>query len=81
MRTKRNLLKKCLSSREYRIRLFKYNHDYCFICCKRSGSFFADCSPSGYNSKGIHGSGKYIYTTKYREFKSWKHNRNKQWKT
>lgn len=69
-----------VSSKEYKVLLKRRIHNTCYICQKRSGSYYADCSPAGAHSKGYHGSGKYIYTTKYREFKSWKYNRRRQYK-
>lgn len=52
----------------------------CYICQRRAGNYYADCSLGGINAVGVHGSGKLVYTSKARQYKSWKHNRNKQWK-
>jgi hypothetical protein len=73
-------LNKAKKSREYTKIAKHFYHDYCYICAKRSGSFYIDCSPQNMRSKGIHGSGKPIYTYKYREYKSWKYNRKTKWK-
>jgi len=48
----------------------------CRVCQKRAGSWYGSCCINHY---GRHGSGKKIYSKKYRSFKSWKHNRKKQW--
>jgi hypothetical protein len=80
MSKKRRGLTTITDNRTYNILYKNSIHTYCFICQRRVGSYFADCSPSGYNSKGIHGSGKYLYSTKFRSYKTWKHNRRTQWK-
>lgn len=82
MSTNRNRAKfnKAQTSREYTIMMKHYYYDYCYICSRRCGSFFADCSPQNMHAKGIHGSGKLVYVYKYREFKTWKHNRKARWK-
>lgn len=64
--------------KEEKVKKMKQLWDYCFICQKRSGSWYYDCSPS--KVWGRHGNGKPIYSHKYREYKSWKHNRKTQWK-
>lgn len=73
-------LKKAETNREYRLVLMHVEYNYCYICQKRAGSFFANCSPANMHAKGRHGSGRRIFRHKYREFKTWKYNRNKQWK-
>ncbi len=64
------------NNRALRIIALKKQYDYCLICHKRAGSWYYDCHPSGFNRKR-HGSGKIV---KQREYKTWKHNRNKQYK-
>jgi hypothetical protein len=51
----------------------------CRICQRRAGNYYKIACE---NNKrwGRHGSGKAIYSYKYREYKSWKYNRKKQWK-
>lgn len=71
---------KAQTSREYTIKLKHWTHDYCYICARRCGCFYADCSPANLNAKGKHGSGKLVYTYKYRAFKTWKYNRKTKWK-
>jgi hypothetical protein len=73
-------LKKAQNNREYNITLKHYVYDYCYICARRCGSFYADCSPQNMRAKGIHGSGKLVYAYKFRAFKTWKHNRKTKWK-
>lgn len=80
MKRNRTKLNKCLNSREYKISLMKYVYDYCFICSKRCGSYYYDCSPMNSKSNGRHGSGKLISTFDSRNFRTWKHTRKKQWK-
>jgi len=48
----------------------------CFVCQKRSGCWYYDCSTSSHKVKR-HSSGKIV---RQRECKSWKHNRKTQWK-
>ena len=71
-------LNKAKDSREYQ-RTQMYN-DYCHICAKRSGSWFYDCSPKEMSVRHRHGNGRAIYSWNYRSYKTWKHNRNTQWK-
>ena len=80
MKRNRKKLNKCLNSREYKIALMKYVYDYCFICSKRCGSYYYDCSPMNSKSNGRHGSGKLISTFDSRNFRTWKHTRKTQWK-
>lgn len=82
MSTNRNRAKlnKAKDSREYIILLKREEYNYCYICAKRCGSFYVDCSPQNMHAKGIHGSGKLVYKYKYRAFKTWKHNRKTKWK-
>lgn len=76
----RNFLNKSVNSREYRLKQLKSSYDYCLICCKRSGSFYYDCSPADARSRHRHGNGRAIYNHDYREYKTWKYNRQTQWK-
>jgi hypothetical protein len=69
-----------VGNREYKIKLKREQYNYCYICAKRSGNFYADCSPANMHSKGVHGSGKRIFRHKFREFKTWKYNRKTKWK-
>ena len=80
MNKKRKELETVTNNRTYNIMYKRSIHTYCYICQKRAGSYFADCSPSGFQSKGFHGSGKYIYRYKARWYKTWKHNRRTQYK-
>lgn len=80
MKKNRTKLNKCLTSREYNILQMKYEYDYCYICSKRCGSYYYDCSPMTYKSPGRHGSGKLVSTYDAREFRTWKHTRKTQWK-
>lgn len=73
-------LKKAESNRTYNIIFKHYENNYCYICQKRAGSFYANCSPANMHAKGRHGSGKRIFRHKYREYKTWKHNRKTRWK-
>jgi hypothetical protein len=66
--------------REYKLTLLKHEYDYCFICCKRSGSFYYDCSPMSMKRKGRHGNGKLISTFDARSYRTWKHTRRTQHK-
>lgn len=75
----RTRLNKSVTSKEYRIKFHKIVFDYCFICAKRSGSFYGSCSPSALSSIGLHGNGRYIENHKRREYQSWKYNRKTQW--
>jgi hypothetical protein len=67
-----------MKNKEERVKQMNKLWNYCPICSKRCGSWFYDCAPS--KVWGRHGSGKPIYSHKYREYKSWKHNRKTQWK-
>ncbi len=73
-------LEKAEDNRSYIISLKHYEYDYCYICQRRSGSFYGSCSPADMHARGIHGSGKRIYRHKFREFKTWKYNRKTRWK-
>ena len=64
-----------ITSRNYTIMLKRELYNYCYICSKRCGCFYADCSPADLHSKGRHSNGKAIYTFKFREYKTWKYNR------
>lgn len=67
-----------MTRKEERIKRMKQSYDYCYICQKRNGSWYYDCSPTFV--WGRHGNGKPIQSWKRRAFKSWKHNRLTQWK-
>ena len=77
----RTKLKKTETNRAYNIKYKHYRNDYCFICAKRSGNFYADCSPGNLSARGRHGSGKPVYSHKAREYKTWKYNRKTKYKT
>lgn len=62
-------LKKAHNSRDYNI-ILKNENLYCYICVRRVGSYQATCHPSIYNKKSY----------KYRENRTWKHNRKHQYK-
>lgn len=69
-----------LTGKEYRIRIMNTLYDYCYICQKRCGSWYYDCSPSDMKNKYRHGDGRKIKNYKYRSFKTWKYNRKTQYK-
>ena len=73
-------LNECLTPREYKLTYLKHEYDYCFICCKRGGSFYYDCSPMSMKRKGRHGNGKLISTFDARKYRTWKHTRVTQYK-
>ena len=79
--TNRAKLSKAENNREYNIILKHWVYNYCYICARRCGSFYYDCSPASMRNKGRHGNGKPIYTSKFRSFKTWKHNRKEKWKS
>ena len=64
---------KAQNRREYRLIMMRYEYDYCHICQKRAGSFYAQCD--GSKRFGWHGNGKQIFAADYRAYKTWKHNR------
>ena len=72
MSKKRNRAKlnKATFNKEYN-KIMKSENLYCYICAKRGGSYTASCHPNNFNKKGF----------KYRQNRSWKHNRLTQWKT
>jgi hypothetical protein len=72
-------LNKAITSKETLI-IERVSESYCLICNRRSGTHHWDCSPSNISAKHRHGSGKAIFNHKYREFRSWKHNRKTQYK-
>lgn len=65
------------SSKEFKLKMFKYHYNYCFICSKRAGCFYYNCRLHVQNR---HGSGKPIENHDYREYKTWKYNRKTQFK-
>lgn len=81
MSTNRNRAKlnKAITAKETLI-IERVSESYCLICNRRSGTHHWDCSPSNIQAKHRHGNGKAIYAYKYRSYKSWKHNRIKQYK-
>jgi len=68
------------NQKEFNILFKKDIYSYCYICQKRSGSWFWDCHPSNLKAKHRHGNGRIIESYKFRSFKTWKHNRKYQWK-
>jgi hypothetical protein len=76
--SKKYELRAITDNRVYKIVFKKSVYNYCLICQKRAGSFYADCSPG--KVYGVHGSGKKVYSYKYRRNRSWKNYRNNQWK-
>lgn len=75
----RKKLSKAENSREYRKILLHDVYSYCYICAKRSGSYYYSCHPTDLKAYR-HGSGKPIYSHTHRSYKTWKHNRKNQWK-
>jgi len=75
---KSKVLNTTTDSRIYKITLKRKLFTYCYICAKRSGSFYYDCHPA--DEYGRHGSGKGIFSMQRREYRSWKYNRKNQWK-
>lgn len=67
-----------MTNKEYKIKQMRQTYSYCFICQKRCGSWYYYCNVG--TLRGRHGNGKPIYPKKYREYKSWKYNRKKQYK-
>lgn len=65
------------TSKEFKLKMFKYRYDYCFICSRRGGSFYYSC---GGHVQNRHGSGKPIGHHDYREYRTWKYNRETQFK-
>lgn len=73
-------LNKCLTQKEYRLRLMKEKYSYCYVCQKRSGSWYYDCSPADMKCKHRHGNGRKIERYMHRSYRTWKYNRKTQWK-
>ncbi len=67
-----------MTNKEKKVKQMNAIYNYCFICNKRNGSWYYDCSPT--IVYGRHGNGKPIESNKRREYRSWKHNRKTQWK-
>lgn len=67
-----------MNNRIYKILQYKKIYDYCYICQKREGNYYAYCGPD--KVYGYHGNGKRIYSIQRREYRTWKHNRKTQWK-
>ena len=62
--------------KEEKIKRMKQLYNYCFICQRRTGSWYYDCHPVSVRAKR-HGNGKIV---RQRECKTWKYNRKTQWK-
>jgi hypothetical protein len=78
----RALLNKAINNKEYLI-LEKNETVYCQICAKRAGRYGATCGPVRWTHpwrRGFKNPRKAIATWQAREYRSWKHNRKKQWK-
>jgi len=75
---KENFLKETTDSRSYKIVMMKNYYDYCYICQRREGSYDAACCPA--KVYGYHGNHKRVYSTNYRSYRSWKHQRQTQYK-
>lgn len=75
---------KAQNSREYSITFKRNKNDYCLICNRRNGSFYAECSLRGFKALKRHtfhgNNGKLIFSYKYRSYKTWKYNRKTKWK-
>ena len=54
-----------MKNKEEKVKQMNKLWNYCPICSKRCGSWYYDCAPS--TIWGRHGSGKPIYSHKYRE--------------
>lgn len=77
--SKRKLRRSVTDSRTLRIMFMHRNHAYCRICQKRAGNYFAFCGRS--MTYDIHGSKKLIMSEQRREFRTWKHIRDRQWRS
>ena len=73
----KKLLETTTDNRTYKIILKRFAFSSCLICQKRTGIFYAECN--GSKIYGFHGNGKRIYSIQYRNNKSWKNYKNKQW--
>lgn len=78
MNKKRKGLNKVTDNKTYNVIYKKFVFNYCYICQRRAGSYYANCD--GKKRWGYHGNGKPIYSRDYRRYKSWKHNRRTQYK-
>lgn len=75
---KEKILKETTDNRTYKIVLKQLIYDYCYICQKRCGSWYASCHPA--KIYGLHGNYKHIYSRQWRAYKTWKHQRKQQYK-
>jgi hypothetical protein len=71
-------LNKAKTGKAYQRIQMRYEYDYCYICMRRSGSYYYDCHPSP--TYGRHGDGRALYARGKRMHRTWKHNRKTQWK-
>lgn len=78
MNVKTKILNKTTDNHNYKITFKNGIYNYCYICQRREGNFYAYCGPS--KEYGYHGNGKRIYSKQRREYRTWKHTRKTQWK-
>lgn len=76
--SRKKVLDTTTNNRVYMITFKKSIHTYCYICQKRSGSYYSSCFPGA--KYGHHGNKKPINGQDYRKFRTWKHTRKYQWK-
>lgn len=65
----RKKLEKVYNNKEYNV-VLKNQTVYCQICAKRAGNYKASCHPAMFKEKH----------PRWREFRTWKYNRKKQYK-
>ena len=65
-----------MTNKEYKIKKMKSIYCYCFICQKRTGSWYYECTPEQFKKVVRRGDGRIIY----RPQKNWKKFRKTQWK-
>lgn len=78
----RKRTEKALDNVEYNILQKSYLVD-CPICAKRAGRYGATCGPISWSTRwrpGYKNPRKAIAKWQAREYRTWKHNRNTQWK-
>lgn len=68
-----------MKNKKEKIKHMQTIYNYCFICNKRSGSWYYDCHPNN-GKNGRHGNGRSISSIKRREYRNWKYNRKTQYK-
>lgn len=76
-------LNKTQSNREYQVILNYFYVVDCPICSKRVGRFDATCYPIRWKKRwrrGFKNPRKMITTSEAREYRTWKYNRDKQYK-